>query len=374
MIVHILSLAAGVFVFAALVAPVPVEAQGVPAPACKLPQDTGKNPGSAPNICDTNGHASDDDPLKETLKETLKENDDQFFRELDLSVSSDHTGKDGIVTGVGVFYDGKTGDGPPTQEVYTESDRATIVTLRMASSVVASIRLQALYGTEQWPPGRPAEDTCTAAYDRINFPPGVTVMFKDATGATVSWPFSVDNKRPDNIDAHIQIPHSTARVPAYDIRFRSCATGGALGDQVAVRILPLIKNVRMRMEQAVDANCDGDLDDPGDTAYSAAGLSAAPGQCIAYRITARNDGTTKATNINVVTNVPKYTGFDTCAGACRPTADRTFIDLQGRETHGKFAVALIVTDEGNGGQIKQTFLTLEPRETFTVTFTVKINE
>lgn len=61
--------------------------------------------------------------------------------------------------------------------------------------------------------------------------------------------------------------------------------------------------VRLVKEQAIDALCDGTADAP----FTQGTISAKPGECIRYRITATNEGSLPATNLVINDAVPAYT-------------------------------------------------------------------
>ena len=102
--------------------------------------------------------------------------------------------------------------------------------------------------------------------------------------------------------------------------------------------------------QAVDANCDG----VPDTAYAATAVSAAPGQCIMYRVTATNSGAADVTSVVINDTTPAFTSVDTV-----PTA-----------TVGTVSGAITV---GATGTITVTVGTLTPAASSILTFGVLID-
>lgn len=61
--------------------------------------------------------------------------------------------------------------------------------------------------------------------------------------------------------------------------------------------------IRLVKEQALDASCDG----IADTSFTQNNLSAKPGTCVVYRITATNEGNVPVTTVKINDNVPTYT-------------------------------------------------------------------
>ena len=61
--------------------------------------------------------------------------------------------------------------------------------------------------------------------------------------------------------------------------------------------------IRVVKTQAVDANCDG----VADGAFAATLITAAPGQCVIYKVIATNEGTAPITNLSINDAVPPYT-------------------------------------------------------------------
>ena len=107
-------------------------------------------------------------------------------------------------------------------------------------------------------------------------------------------------------------------------------------------------------EQALDANCDG----TADTAYSTANLTigAAPGACLRYRITVRNNGSTPATAVVVSDSTPAFTTYS----ATVPAAT----------TIGTVSSA---PANGTAGTFQFNIGTLNPGQSAVISFGVKIN-
>lgn len=68
--------------------------------------------------------------------------------------------------------------------------------------------------------------------------------------------------------------------------------------------------VRLVKEQALDAACDG----TADTSFTQNSLSAKPGTCVVYRITATNEGNVDVTNVQLTDSTPAYTTFQALSG------------------------------------------------------------
>lgn len=112
---------------------------------------------------------------------------------------------------------------------------------------------------------------------------------------------------------------------------------------------------RLLKEQALDTNCDG----TEDTAYTTGILSAKPGQCVVYRITATNDGSVDVTNLVINDTVPVYT---TLSAAPAPSNDGTVGTIGGSTT------------AGSTGSISNTVGTLSPNAVARLKFGVKVND
>jgi uncharacterized repeat protein (TIGR01451 family) len=116
--------------------------------------------------------------------------------------------------------------------------------------------------------------------------------------------------------------------------------------------------LRIDKTQALDAACDG----TADTAYSAATIPVVPGQCIAYKVVAHNDGAANVTNVVINDAAPGYTTYQATpvAGTCLvagATGAPTFVAA------GQ-AVSCSATTPG---------VTLAPAGTMTMQFNVKVD-
>ncbi|MDR9778835.1 hypothetical protein RJJ65_40525, partial [Rhizobium hidalgonense] len=97
------------------------------------------------------------------------------------------------------------------------------------------------------------------------------------------------------------------------------STAVSINDTTTVNI----GQVRLTKQQALDTNCDG-TPDAGAGVYSLNTISAKPGTCITYQITAANDGNVAVTAVVINDTVPAYTALQTPpAPVLVPTAKGT---------------------------------------------------
>ena len=133
---------------------------------------------------------------------------------------------------------------------------------------------------------------------------------------------------------------------------------------VIAGVLNLIK------EQALDATCDG----TPDIAYGNGTITALPGQCVRYRITATNNGTANVTSVVLSDSSPANTVYNT-GGTCFPTAGAP----------GSFGAATTVgtvatTPAGAAANcatsvtVSATVGTLTPSQNAVLTFGVQVNQ
>jgi trimeric autotransporter adhesin len=122
-------------------------------------------------------------------------------------------------------------------------------------------------------------------------------------------------------------------------------------------------------DQALDAACDG----TPDTAYSNGTITARPGQCVRYRITATNSGTANVTSVVLSDQTPANTVYNT-GGTCFPAgAPGTFgaattVGTVGTTPAGAAAnCAASVT-------VSATVGTLTPSQNAVLTFGVQVNQ
>ena len=104
---------------------------------------------------------------------------------------------------------------------------------------------------------------------------------------------------------------------------------GIISVWVLLLMSPLVwGSVSLDLTQAIDHNCDG----VADSALSHQAMTALPGQCIVYRISAENKGSTVVSNIILRGNIPHHTqlqGIETIPTISDDySVSRTFSSLQ----------------------------------------------
>ena len=112
--------------------------------------------------------------------------------------------------------------------------------------------------------------------------------------------------------------------------------------------------VRLTKEQAI-ADCTSGV--PG--AYSQNTISAKPGTCVAYRITAKNEGNVAVTNVQISDATPAYTTFQALADKSPAVTNAT---------------AGTPPAHNGTGSVTATQATLAPNTTAVLQFVVKINQ
>ena len=117
-------------------------------------------------------------------------------------------------------------------------------------------------------------------------------------------------------------------------------------------------------DQALDAACDG----TPDTAYGNGAITARPGQCVRYRITATNNGTANVTNVVVSDSTPANTVYNT--GALCPASGAAVAAT----TVGTIATTPAVANCVAAVSVSATVGTLTPSQNAVVTFGVQVNQ
>ncbi len=129
----------------------------------------------------------------------------------------------------------------------------------------------------------------------------------------------------------------------------SNSTAVSINDTTTVNI----GQVRLTKQQALDTNCDG-TPDAGAGVYSLSTISAKPGTCITYQITAANDGNAPVTSVVINDTVPTYTTLQNPPAPVLVPAAK-----------GTVAVT--------GNALASTTFGLLPTESVNLNFTVKID-
>lgn len=109
----------------------------------------------------------------------------------------------------------------------------------------------------------------------------------------------------------VQVPTGVSVGSTYVTTLTVTPTGAGAPTPVTVTDTTTVNAGQVRLEktQAMDANCDGTIEG----SYVTTSLSAKPGECISYQITATNQGSTNVTGLNIDDTVPTYTTLTTPA-------------------------------------------------------------
>lgn len=106
--------------------------------------------------------------------------------------------------------------------------------------------------------------------------------------------------------------------------------------------------------QALDADCDGTVE----TAFAKTLLNPGPNECVAYRITATNNGSVTLSGLVISDTTPAFTSYETCGGACVATSSTGTVATPG---------------QGNSGEISSSFNELPPNGVEILNFTVRLD-
>jgi uncharacterized repeat protein (TIGR01451 family) len=103
----------------------------------------------------------------------------------------------------------------------------------------------------------------------------------------------------------VQVPTGVSVGSTYVTTLTVTPTGAGAPTPVTVTDTTTVNAGQVRLEktQAMDANCDGTIEG----SYVTTSLSAKPGECISYQITATNQGSTNVTGLTIDDTVPTYT-------------------------------------------------------------------
>jgi trimeric autotransporter adhesin len=156
----------------------------------------------------------------------------------------------------------------------------------------------------------------------------------------------------------------TATAGQTDTTTITAAYNGGASTTTATDITTVISGVlTLAKDQALDALCDG----TPDTAYGTGTITARPGQCVRYRITATNNGTANVTNVVITDSTPANTVYNT--GALCP-ASSTF---GAATTVGTVATTPAVANCVAAVSVSATIGTLTPSSNAVLTFGVEVN-
>ena len=139
---------------------------------------------------------------------------------------------------------------------------------------------------------------------------------------------------------------------------------------VATDITTVISGVlNLVKEQALDAACDG----TPDTAYGAGAITARPGQCVRYRITATNNGTANVTSVVLSDSSPANAVYNT-GGTCFPAGAPGVFGAA--TTVGTVATvpAGAAANCAAGVTVNATVGTLTPAQSEVLTFGMQVNQ
>ncbi len=128
--------------------------------------------------------------------------------------------------------------------------------------------------------------------------------------------------------------------------------------------------IRLLKEQAIDVAADG----TPDSAYSQANITAGaiPGCGIRYKITVTNTGTASVTSVVINDATPAFTTFNIGDGSITPTGTAVFTKDAGATYHECVGTNGSHPANGIAGTISANLGTLNPGQTATVYFEVKI--
>jgi trimeric autotransporter adhesin len=157
----------------------------------------------------------------------------------------------------------------------------------------------------------------------------------------------------------------TATAGQTDTTTITAAYNGGASTTSATDITTVISGVlTLAKEQALDAACDG----TPDTAYGNGTITAKPGQCVRYRITATNNGTANVTNVVVSDSTPANTVYNTgalCPASGAAVAATTAGTIATTPAAGANCAAAV--------SISATVGTLTPSQNAVITFGVEVN-
>lgn len=184
-------------------------------------------------------------------------------------------------------------------------------------------------------------------------PEGWTVVFKDVNNQVITAATVAAGAHPV-VYAEVT-PSAGAVVGTTDIYFRAISPTSGANDRIhqAVTVVAANSLLELLKEQALDADCDGNIE--GSWTKDPITSGAVPGACLRYRITGTNKGATTITSVVMTDTIPANTTYH--AGAAANT-------LLG---------SILAPLAGSVGSVTANVGSLNPGQSNSMQFGVKIN-
>ncbi len=229
--------------------------------------------------------------------------------------------------------------------------------------------------------------------------PGTLTVTLGSGDATAGWTYAayVDVTGNGTIDANAQLIDATGAIPApvpgtpVKLLIKLFAPGGAVNGSVDISTVAVtfpagadncgtpsatdttavvIGQVRLYKTQAKNPNatCDaaGITTALGNLATTA--LTAKPGECVVYQVTAKNEGTSTVTNLNISDVLPAYTTLTTVQPTSTCASSSTIVPAFANPTGWTTTTTSVSC--GNG----TTTTTVPPGSSATLTFQVQLQQ
>ena len=185
-----------------------------------------------------------------------------------------------------------------------------------------------------------------------------------AGGATAN----LDPGESVNLITRVQAPSSASSGDSNDttVTVTLALDADAGNDSLTDSSTVISGDVTVSKSQGLDVNCDGDLLDAGDVAFTTGQINSAaavPGACVLYTVTATNTGSTSVTSVVVTDPTPGFTTY-----GCDTVSPQLVNNCAASGTGTLTTPAL-----GAAGVITDTVGPLAPAASSTLTFGVKIN-
>ncbi|MBO9644319.1 MAG: hypothetical protein J7603_14475 [Pseudacidovorax sp.] len=227
--------------------------------------------------------------------------------------------------------------------------------------------------------------------------PGTLTVTLGSGDAAAGWTYAayVDVTGNGTLDSNAQLIDNTGAIPAatpgapVKLLIKLFAPGGAVTGSVDISTVAVtfptgsdncgtpsasdtttvvIGQVRLYKTQAKNVACDANGITTALSNLATTALTAKPGQCIVYQVTAKNEGTSTVTNLNISDVLPAYTTLttvqptSTCASSS--TVSPAFANPTGWST------STTSVSCGNG----TTTTTVPPGSSATLTFQVQLQQ